>query len=215
VAGELREGWYNDPTGRHAERWYIAGRATFRVRDGASESADPFTSSADGPAERLGSREGWYTDPLGRHQNRWFSAGLPRRLDAWMLQIKPDLGAAITDYEAVITNDALGVGNPNLVLQQPYLAPDCNKMTSAAERLDRDPPAPVPAVNNTYQVFLADMANVGVECAKATWYNMPADPSADGLIQQAGIDCWNGWRELVKTAAQLKKLGVLEVPQLS
>jgi hypothetical protein len=79
VTEELREGWYNDPTGRHSERWYVAGRMTSVVRDGAVESRDQVSAAhwADTP---VSAREGWHTDPLRRHECRWFSAGMPTGL---------------------------------------------------------------------------------------------------------------------------------------
>jgi len=35
------EGWFDDPYGRHEERWISDGRATALVRDGRLESQDP------------------------------------------------------------------------------------------------------------------------------------------------------------------------------
>jgi hypothetical protein len=34
------EGWYRDPYGRHADRWFSASRPTSLVRDGDIESTD-------------------------------------------------------------------------------------------------------------------------------------------------------------------------------
>jgi hypothetical protein len=80
VAGELREGWYNDPTGRHAERWYVGGRLTSRVRDGVAESQDPVEVPGRWSDQPVSALEGWCTDPLRRHEQRWFSAGMPTGL---------------------------------------------------------------------------------------------------------------------------------------
>jgi hypothetical protein len=35
------EGWYRDPFGAHADRWFSAGRPTALVRDGEVEAQDP------------------------------------------------------------------------------------------------------------------------------------------------------------------------------
>lgn len=80
MSDDLREGWYNDPTGRHSERWYIAGHLTSRVRDGGEESTDPVSVDTGKGDHAVSAREGWYVDPLRRHQYRWFSAGMPTAL---------------------------------------------------------------------------------------------------------------------------------------
>jgi hypothetical protein len=35
------EGWYEDPFGRHEDRWFSDGTPTALVRDGGTESDDP------------------------------------------------------------------------------------------------------------------------------------------------------------------------------
>lgn len=80
--GQAKQGWHHDPTGRHAERYFIGGRLTPRVRDGGQEANDPVTAADLEVAEaaRQPPREGWWSDPTGRHDHRWYSAGLPTKL---------------------------------------------------------------------------------------------------------------------------------------
>jgi len=77
---EERQGWHNDPTGRHAERWFVGGRVTSRVRDGRVESVDPLSRAEADVTAVPAPREGWWSDPLGHHEERWFSLGLPTAL---------------------------------------------------------------------------------------------------------------------------------------
>lgn len=80
--GQAKQGWHHDPTGRHAERYFIGGRLTPRVRDGGLEANDPVTAAdiAIADAATPPPREGWWSDPTGRHDHRWYSAGLPTKL---------------------------------------------------------------------------------------------------------------------------------------
>ena len=48
------EGWYVDPFGRHAQRWFSDGHPTGLVRDGGSEGQDdPPSATWDGPLEAV------------------------------------------------------------------------------------------------------------------------------------------------------------------
>jgi hypothetical protein len=42
--GPVSEGWGDDPTGRHEQRWFSAGTPTALVRDDLVEEHDPLTS---------------------------------------------------------------------------------------------------------------------------------------------------------------------------
>ena len=43
VTDVVKEGWYEDPAGRHQYRWFSAGTPTDLVRDGTGTSRDPLS----------------------------------------------------------------------------------------------------------------------------------------------------------------------------
>jgi hypothetical protein len=59
------EGWYQDPFGRHAERWISDGRPTGLVRDAGVETHDPPPSdTAPGPLLRAAEKPAHSDDML-------------------------------------------------------------------------------------------------------------------------------------------------------
>jgi hypothetical protein len=53
------QGWYTDPFGRHAARWFSDGRPTALVRDDGVDSNDPPpTIRYSGPLEPVAEAEG-------------------------------------------------------------------------------------------------------------------------------------------------------------
>ena len=110
MAAKPAEGWYEDPTGRHQERWYSSGWPTDLVRDREAELHDPLgVDDADALLRRpKGLPEAAVTPNDGYAGQPWWQAGGPQpgetgwdwgpAMQAWRYVFRPapaGLGVAV------------------------------------------------------------------------------------------------------------------------
>jgi hypothetical protein len=70
--GMAAQGWYEDPFGQYADRWFSAGRPTQLVRDAGAEAFDiPPAGTYDGPLVACASEPNTDGSDLRRADSNW------------------------------------------------------------------------------------------------------------------------------------------------